>query len=321
MSELLPVISELINEVDAGRACALCAVVKTKGSTPQSPGAAMLLRADCSTTGTLGGGCVEEEVKRRAYGAVTSGKSALYDFLLDHDYGWDDGLICGGRMDIAVMAAGPGAQLTAIREALALARECKPASLPLVVEHEGKTLEYTLHLEVPPTLLIAGAGHVGQAVAKLAMGLDFNVVVFDDRAEYASADRFDPAAKLVISDIAAGLNDHPINASCYVVIVTRGHAHDHQALDAVIRSDATYVGLIGSKRKAKMILGDLKTAGVPQELIDRIHTPIGLSIGAITVPEIALSITAELVEHRRRNTPTLIEGPIEREKRKEKREK
>lgn len=310
MSELTPLLEELIRLAGAGEPCALCAVVATKGSTPQAPGAMMLLRQDGTTAGTLGGGCVEEEVKHRAYQALTSGRSALFDFVLDHDYGWDDGLICGGRMDVAVMPVTPQLALAPIEEALARARARQPAVVAMKVEREGRPLEYRINLEVPPTLLIAGAGHVGRAVARLAVDLDFHVVVFDDRPEYALRERFGERVELVVDDIAAGLRAYAIDAGCYVVIVTRGHAHDHQALDAVIRSPAAYVGLIGSKRKAKLIFKDLLTAGIPQELLDRVHTPIGLAIGAITVPEIAVSIVAQLVEQRRKNAPALVEGPF-----------
>lgn len=311
MSELIPVIEALIDECQAGRGCALCAVVRTKGSTPQTPGAAMLLRQDCSTLGTLGGGCVEEEVKRRAFGSIAGRTPMLLDFVLDHDYGWDDGLICGGKMSVAVVPVTPGADLGPYRSAVGEARLCRPAAVPLTVEHDGRPVLFKLHLEQRPRLLIAGAGHVGQAVARLAGDLGFQVVVFDDRAEYASPQRFASEVQCVVGDIAAELRRYPIDPSCYVVIVTRGHAHDHQALDAVIRSPAGYIGLIGSRRKARMIFSDLSNAGVEQNLLDRVHTPIGLPIGAITVNEIAISIAAELVQHRRKSAPQLVEGPIE----------
>jgi xanthine dehydrogenase accessory factor len=139
------------------------------------------------------------------------------------------------------------------------------------------------------------------------VNLDFHVVVIDDRADMAAAERFPEGVELIAGDIAATLRDYPIDAGCYVVIVTRGHQHDHQALDAVIRSHAGYIGLIGSKRKARMILKDLADAGVSAEQIERVHTPIGLAIGAVTVPEIAVSIAGQLIEHRRKSTPSLVE--------------
>jgi xanthine dehydrogenase accessory factor len=308
MSELVPVLEALLDDVKAGRPCALCTVVNTRGSTPQAPGAAMLLREDCSSLGTLGGGCVEEEVKRRAHATLTTGQSALFDFVLDHDYGWDDGLICGGRMDIAVIPSPDDPTIAAIRSALADAIAGRPASVEFKVRHDAEELAYRLHLEVPPTLIIAGAGHVAKAVARLAVDLDFAVTVIDDRADYASPERFPAPIRVIVDDIAAALVDHPIDASSYVVVVTRGHSRDHQALDAVVRRDAGYVGMIGSRRKSRMILSDLAGTGTSQELIDRVHTPIGVDIGAVTVPEIAVSIVAQLVQHRRQRTAKRVEA-------------
>jgi xanthine dehydrogenase accessory factor len=311
MSELIPVLETFVADGEAGRPAALCVVVKTTGSAPQVPGAAMLVRTDGSTCGTLGGGCVEAEVRTRAFQLMRQTKPALLDFDLDGESSWDDGLICGGQMSIAVMPATRETDLQALRAALASARRREPAQVPVIVEDEGRRLAYRLHLEVPPTLLIAGAGHVGQAVARLAVELDFHVVVIDDRVEFATPQRFPAGVECRIGDIAGTLRDYPIDAGCYVVVVTRGHRHDAQALEAVIRRPAGYVGMIGSKRKSLLVLQGLAAAGVSQEQIDRVHTPIGVPIGAVTVNEIAVSILAELVKVRRAQTPKLVEGPLE----------
>ena len=313
MSELLPVLETLLADAGVNRPAALCAIVGTRGSTPQAPGAAMVVRSDMSTVGTLGGGCVEAEVRKRAFELLGRNDSALLDYLLDHDFGWDDGLICGGRMLVGVMPVTGGPNLTAIEQALNDARENKPAAVPIIVTHEGKLREYRIKLEIPPTLLIVGAGHVGRALAALAADLDFRVVVLDDRADFASRARFDQSVELVVGDIAAALREREIDAGSYVVIVTRGHQNDHKALEAVVEREARYIGLIGSKRKSHMIFKDLLAAGVTQAQVDRVHTPIGLSINAITVHEIAVSIAAELIAERRRDGAHLVEGPFERE--------
>jgi xanthine dehydrogenase accessory factor len=271
----------------------------------------MLLRSDFSTLGTLGGGCVEAEVRKRAFDLLNTSRSGLLNFVLDHDYGWDDGLICGGSMDVGVMPIGSDTDLSPFQSAVEAMQRRQPASFPVIVTHEGRRLVYRVNMEVPPTLLIAGAGHVGQALAKLAVDLDFHVVVIDDRGDLASVDRFGSAVELLVGDIATTLREYPIDAGSYVVIVTRGHQHDEQALDAVIRRDARYIGLIGSKRKAKLILDGMRDAGVDPSRIDRVHTPIGLSIGAILVPEIAVSIAAELVRVRRQESQKLVEGPTD----------
>jgi len=308
MSELVPILEALVADARAGRDCTLCTVVRTKGSTPQRPGAAMLVRSDFTTVGTLGGGCVEAEVKKRAFEYMQrETRGCLFDFVLDHDYSWDDGLICGGRMFIAANPVRQGSSLQVYERALARMAARRPVSIPLEMYEEGSRLTYALHLEVPPVLLIAGAGHVGQAVARLAAEVDFHVVVMDDRGDFATAERFPTGTELVIGPIAESLKRYPIDGSCYVVIVTRGHRNDHQALEAVIGGQAGYLGLIGSKRKARMIFGDLRASGISQDRLDAVHTPVGLPIGAVTVPEIAVSIVAELIQVRRSQSPSLVE--------------
>lgn len=308
MSELVPVLEGVLAEVGAGRRCVLCCVVATKGSTPQAAGAALLLREDASTLGTLGGGCVEAEVVRRAFAMLGCARGELLEFVLDHDYGWDDGLICGGSMQVACTPLAAGGSVVPFREALEASARREPAAFPLmVVDAEGRRLAFRVALEVPPRLLIAGAGHVGQALARLAVGLDFEVSVFDDRAEFTAAERFPPGVRLITRDIAAALRAEPIDAETYVVIVTRGHQHDFQALEAVVERGAGYVGMIGSRRKIRMIHEELAARGVAPDQLERVHSPVGLEIHAVTVPEIAVSIAAQLIEHRRRNKGKLVE--------------
>ena len=99
---MTPLLNEICKRCDAGERVALCTVVGSRGSTPQEKGAKMLVLADGTTLGTLGGGCVEAEVRKQAMTLLSNNESKLLEFRLDHDYGWDDGLICGGMMDIFV---------------------------------------------------------------------------------------------------------------------------------------------------------------------------------------------------------------------------
>ncbi|MFT3787976.1 MAG: XdhC family protein [Tepidisphaeraceae bacterium] len=161
---------------------------------------------------------------------------------------------------------------------------------------EAFTFDHILH--PTPTLLVAGAGHIAAALASMAPSIDFDTTVIDDRADHASAARF-PSARCIVGDIESELRRFPITPNTYIVIVTRGHRHDAAALGAVIQSPAKYVGLIGSKRKVLTILRGLRDAGVPVDLLRRVHAPIGLNLGAITPGEIAVSIAAELVAVRR----------------------
>src|SRR5205823_6498870 len=148
------------------------------------------------------------------------------------------------------------------------------------------------------TLLIVGGGHVGQAVAKLAAEVDFDIWVLDDRETYASPERFPMARRRLVGDIGQQLQElqgRHINPSTYALIVTRGHAHDEEALYHLAGTRAGYVGMIGSKRKIKMIFEDLSARGISSEALARVHAPLGFAIGSQTVPEIAISIVAELI--------------------------
>jgi xanthine dehydrogenase accessory factor len=293
------VLDEVVRRADAGEAVALCTVVATRGSTPQAAGARMLLLADGKTIGTLGGGCVEAEVRQQAIKLLQSRVSQLLTFKLDHDYGWDDGLICGGTMDIFVQTIADSPSASPYRAALNSLRDGRDARIELSYTTDAGEARYTETLSPPARLLIAGAGHVGQALAAIAGTLDFDVSVIDDRADCASADRFPRARDRIVGDIESELRRFPIDGSTYVVIVTRGHRHDGKALAAVIDSPAKYIGLIGSRRKVLTIFQDLLAQGFSIDKLERVHAPVGLELGAVTVNEIAVSIAAELIGARR----------------------
>jgi xanthine dehydrogenase accessory factor len=145
-------------------------------------------------------------------------------------------------------------------------------------------------------LLIAGAGHVGRALAHLGKFLDFEVTVIDDRPEFASLERIPEADALIVGDIGQAVRGFPISSDAYIVIVTRGHRHDAEALKACLRSSAAYIGMIGSARKVALMREKFLEQGwATVAEFDRVHAPVGLRIGSKTVEEIALSIAAELV--------------------------
>jgi xanthine dehydrogenase accessory factor len=294
--------------LESGRKVALCLLVETKGSTPASPGAMMLVDDAAELYGTVGGGCVEAEVRRRVFEMMASGRTGLLQFDLDHDHGWDDGLICGGSIDVAVALADDARHLRAVADAY---RRREPTELAVVVEagEGGDRQQYVLALEPRPQLLIAGAGHVGQAVCRLALDLDFDVAVFDDRPELL--DRFIPdPARRVIGPMHERMPQQPIDDGTYIVIVTRGHRHDEQVLHAVAEKPARYIGMIGSRRKVKLTFEELRSAGVSEEALKRVRAPIGLDIGSVTVNEVALAIAAQLVEARRADYRSPVRGPL-----------
>lgn len=306
----IDVLDTIIREVDGGRRAALCAIVATRGSTPQPAGAMVCVDEAAKVTGTLGGGCVEADVRRRAYQLLCAGKSELLTFTLDHDFGLDDGMICGGDMDVAVSVISQPEQALAIRQAAERLRAAQDAMVPLRVRTPQGLVEYRILVEAPPKLVIAGGGHIAKVLAGIAVPLGFRVSVIDDRPEFANAERFAPPIDPVVGDIAGTLRRWPIDANTYVVIVTRGHQHDEQALAAVLDSPAKYVGMIGSRRKIEVVFDDLREAGAKAERLDRVHAPIGVDIHAVTTDEIALSIAAELVCVRRAGRGDAVQGPI-----------
>jgi xanthine dehydrogenase accessory factor len=162
-------------------------------------------------------------------------------------------------------------------------------------------LEVLVEAVVPrPRLLIVGGGHVGQAVAAQASLVGFDIAVIDDREQFTRPAQFPAGSDLRCGVIGQQLTSASIDTDTYVVIVTRGHQHDADALAACLHSPAAYVGMIGSRRKvALMRQGFLDCGRVTAAEFDRVFAPIGLDIGAVTVPEIAISIVAQLIAVRR----------------------
>jgi xanthine dehydrogenase accessory factor len=295
------------DRLDADQKVALCLLVRTKGSTPASPGTVMVVDDAAGTCGTIGGGCVEAELRRRAFEMIAADRSGVLHFELDHDYGWDDGLSCGGSIDVAVALPTDGRRLRAVADAY---RRREPTELAVVVETEGgERRQYALQLPPRPRLLIAGAGHIGQALCRFALELDFDVAAFDDRADLLTRFIPDPAHR-VVGPIHEMILQQPIDGHTYIVIVTRGHRHDGKVLKAVVEQPAKYIGLIGSQRKVQLTFDELREAGVPQPALQRVRAPIGLDIGAVTVTEIALAIAAQLVAARRDGFSNPVHGPV-----------
>jgi xanthine dehydrogenase accessory factor len=194
----------------------------------------------------------------------------------------------------------------AVAEALEAIKEGKSRTVSMVLEEEefggvgmrcgGKAEVYIEVINPTPKLLILGGGHVGAEVAKLGSGLGFSVTVIDPSVK---EENFPKLVKVIPEFIDKGISKVEITPQTYIVIAT-GHKYDEPALRAVINSEAAYIGMIGSKRKAATVYRNLLDEGVPEENLKRVHAPIGLDIGAETPEEIAVSIIAEIVRERRK---------------------
>ncbi len=207
----------------------------------------------------------------------------------------EGGVVDAVRQWIAESALAPGAKGPDSPVAVEDLADVLAAGRPRLFRRGGETI-FAEPVRPLPRLVIAGAGHVGRAVARLGRLLDFEVTVIDDRAEYANARNIPEADTLVVGDIAAAVRRIPASPEDYFVIVTRGHAHDAAALRECLGRGAAYVGMIGSRTKVALMRDEfLDRAWTTAAEWEAVHAPIGLEIKSRTVDEIAISIAAELV--------------------------
>ena len=292
---------------------ALGIITGAKGSSPQKIGAKALFYADRKISGTLGGGCLEAEAQRLALQSLTDGKPKPFELVLDHDFGWDDGLICGGKVLGVII---PNAQCAGetfwselstrdasktwgVKKNFAIARD---DSLRPAVPYSAIPSDDWLYLETftrQCALWIAGSGHIAQAVAPLALQLDFAVSVFDDRPELANHDLFPPTVSIHVGNWGEILALPFQDAPTFGLIVTRGHNHDALVLESWIHRPFEFLGMIGSARKWRIISDKFLTRQIAaREELARVACPVGIRIGSKSVPEIAVSILAQFIEKR-----------------------
>lgn len=182
---------------------------------------------------------------------------------------------------------------------LARCQEGRPARL----EFEAEGYSYTRLFRPRERLILLGGGHISQALCHLAGELGFSVTVVDERDKFASRDRFPTAHAILCRDFLSAIQDLNIQGGDYVAILTRGHRYDADCLRAVLSGKMPrYLGMIGSRKRVTEQLRMLEEEGFSRPALEQVHTPIGLEIGALTVPEIAVSIAAQLIQCRRQDT-------------------
>lgn len=342
---------------------ALITVTSVLGSTPRKPGAKMLVFADGTTVGTIGGGCGEAEGRREALNVIASYTSKIYHLNMTADMAEDEGMVCGGIMELFIDYLGsqsPLKQTGLIDYYLSVIEEAENPVLVTVIEaNEGQLVGKKLFIKnngevigdlgleelsrvalenarigrkrcqpqlvsldsefepcdkavnkaafrfivEPPTtivqLLILGAGHIALPLATMAKIVGYEVAVVDDRPSFANANRFPTADKIICNDFECALDGININPQTVVVIITRGHRYDKMCLRKVINQPASYIGMIGSRKRVKALLAELEEEGISSEALKKIYSPIGLKIGAETPEEIAVSILSELIKVQR----------------------
>lgn len=260
----MDIYEEIVRLRKEGRKGALATIVEVQGSIPSHESSKILIRDDGSICGTVGGGCVEAEVWSVAQDVMREEKPRRLHFNLNANPEYDNGLICGGSLDIFIE--------------------------PILAT---------------PTAFILGGGHVGLYVAKVAKIAGFDVVVADDREAFSNKGRFPDALATYAGPWEELFPQINVNEHSYLVLVTRGHKGDLDCLRWAVTTPARYLGMIGSKRKFIEICKVLEREGVPAEAIERVHSPIGLDIGALTPEEIAVAVVGEMIAVRRNSMPSV----------------
>lgn len=342
---------------------ALITVTSVLGSTPRKPGAKMLVFADGTTVGTIGGGCGEAVGRREALNVIATYTSKIYKLDMTAEMAEEEGMVCGGIMELFIDYLGFQSSMEQTilnREYLSAIKEATNPTLVTVIGALDKQLigkklfikntgdvigdlgieelnkiaqenaiigeksfqpqligldsefepcvssvrkaAYRLLIEplsAVVQLLILGAGHIALPLATMAKIIGYEVSVVDDRPSFANSARFPIADTIICDDFERALEAININPQTFVVIITRGHRYDKVCLEKVINQPASYIGMIGSRKRVKALLAELEKEGVPNNLLQKLYSPIGLRIGAETPEEIAVSILSELIKVQR----------------------
>jgi xanthine dehydrogenase accessory factor len=245
-----------------GIPAALATIVATRGSTPGREAMRLLVQEDGTFLGTVGGGCLEAEVYEAAKEVIRDEMTRTLSFRLTEFGSPDSGLLCGGEVTVFV----------------------EPITTP--------------------SLWIFGGGHVSKALCQVATMAGFRVTVTDDRDTFANRERFPWAAAAVAAPFPETAANMPLRANTYAVIVTRGHKEDGQVLEALAAraargERAKFLGMIGSKTKRVVLFKHLRAAGVGEDFLASVRSPVGLCIGARSHEEIAVAVVGELIQVRR----------------------
>ncbi|WP_010259638.1 XdhC family protein [Treponema primitia] len=325
----------MVQKLSGGEDLILATIIDEDGSSPRSAGARMLVGKGGRLHGTIGGGAVEFKALELALELLEQRKSRRKTYRLRHNDQEDLGMICGGDVDVyfQYIQGEDERTIALLRECLerldrdenlwlitdltllsswvmTLYGTETPSSVPDLGDSDIKQLTrsmpvladikerriYSEPINFAGKAFIFGGGHVAQALEPILSGVGFRCVVFDSRPEYVTRELFPGAYDLVIGDFGKIGDRIKITPNDYVVIVT--HNFDAVVEEQILRNECAYVGLIGSKTKTAALKKQLSQMGFSQEILDKVHAPIGLRIKSETPAEIAISIAAEMILER-----------------------
>ncbi len=290
----------------------------------------MIVYDDGRISGSIGGGPIEGDALERAFLVFDSKRASITPYDLREDGLSDDlDLICGGQLEVMLEYVDPcrenellygtvrqkieneepfllKAVIKEVHGGIELEREVQeitdPAGAKQLKPSLYKAVEGLVFVEpVMPhqTVYIAGAGHVSREIAKLTKQIGLKTIILDDRTSFANQSRFPEADGIYVCPKYENIFEpFEITQNSYIIIVTRGHSYDKEVLGQALRTGADYIGMMGSRKKRRAIYDALIAEGFDADVLDTVHCPIGLPIKAETPAELAVSIVAELIEHR-----------------------
>jgi len=293
----------------AGQPVVLATLVQVEGSSYRRPGARLLLLPDGTHTGSISGGCLEEDVMERARRVLASGRAelAVYDTTSENDLVWGVGLGCQGTVRIfiePVPATRPA--WVGVLEANQRARRAtslwvdyhntSPRGTHLARAGETNDQPYRETIPAPPALIICGAGDDAQPLARMAKAIGWHVTVVDTRAAQATAARFPDADAVLAAPVGQICDGLPVDARTFAVVMTHRYADDRQFLHALLRREIAYLGQLGPRKRTQRLLQDLPD-GIPPATasqLSKLSAPVGLDLGGNAPETVALSILAEM---------------------------
>ena len=303
---------ELLSLLSQG-AVVVATVISTKGSVPREVGAKMLITCDRSID-TIGGGAGEAKVITQAREVLQTGEKRRIEIDLTGSPKRQTEGVCGGWMEILLERWQGDVAIEIAQQILTELKLGRSLTLvtpfgdghPYLIKEKGerkKEKDSDIFIEVlepAPMLMIVGAGHVGEQLARIAHLVGFQIAIQDDSPEWANSERY-PQATFIYSNIDQALEAFSNHPSLHVALVTRSYRYDFDALMALLNRNlpCAYIGMIGSERRVMQVYEQTKQMGISEDKLKSIYAPIGLDIGALTPAEISVSISAELIMLRR----------------------
>src|SRR3954470_1534130 len=296
-----------------GERVAVAMVVDTRRSAPRPLGSRLFVTESGEMRGSVSGGCVESDVVLRAQEVLRDGTPALVQYGITDDDAFDVGLPCGGEIEVFI-APFDADEVARVRQAV---EDGERLSVTTVLSgpHAGsksygtgdahsaavrETPEtFVEHYAPAPVMMIFGAVDTAQALCRAGKQVGFHTIVSDARAKFARAERLPDADEIIVGWPAMAYEQHPADAATYVVVLTHDARFDEPALGPALRSEAAYIGALGSRRAQDKRRERLLNAGYKESEIERISGPLGLDIGALTPSETAISIMAEVIAAQR----------------------